>query len=193
MHNPLVRYLVLPGWQGSGPDHWQSHWESLLPNVARVEQRDWAAPTLREWVDALEFNINSASTPVILIAHSLGCVTVAHWAAQASAASLTLVKGALLVAPADVERPDCPEPLRGFAPIPSQPLPFASVLVGSDNDRAASATRAIQLGQNWGSETAVLSGVGHINAAAGFNRWESGFGYLYRLQNTIEQRERRSA
>lgn len=193
MPNPLTRYLVLPGWQGSGNDHWQTHWQQLLPNATRVEQIDWEWPDRQDWITALEQHITAAATPVILIAHSLGCVTVAHWAVQAPPTSLALVKGALLVAPADVERTHCPVPLCGFAPIPRRLLPFPSVLVGSDNDRAATASRAIQIGKYWGSETAILSGAGHINAAAGFNRWEAGFAYLYQLQNTLEQRGLRLA
>ena len=52
----------------------------------------------------LEEAIARAPGPVILIGHSLGCVTIAHWATQASPALLERVRGALLVAPADVER-----------------------------------------------------------------------------------------
>lgn len=193
MHTPLTRYLILPGWQGSGSDHWQTHWQELLPNATRVEQLDWQWPNRQDWITSLEQHIAAAQTPVILIAHSLGCVTVAHWAAQASPASLALVKGALLVAPADVDRPNCPMPLCDFAPIPRQLLTFPSVLVGSDNDRAATLSRAVQIGKHWGSETVILSGAAHINSAAGFTRWEDGFGYLYRLQNTIEQRGLRRA
>ncbi len=189
----LTRYLVIPGWQGSGQDHWQTHWQEILPNTSRVEQLDWDLPDLQSWVAQLDSQIRAANTPAILIAHSLGCVNVAHWASRASDASLALVRGALLVAPADVERPGCPEPLRGFAPLPATPLPFPSILIGSDNDRAASASRAIELGQRWGSETAILAGAGHINAAAGFHRWDAGFGFLYRLQNTIERRSRKRA
>jgi predicted alpha/beta hydrolase family esterase len=65
--------------------------------------------------------------------------------------------------------------------------------VGSDNDHAASAARAIELARDWGAEAAILSGVGHINVKSGHQRWERGFSYLYRLQNRIEQHARRSA
>ncbi|RZI94330.1 MAG: alpha/beta hydrolase, partial [Rubrivivax sp.] len=34
------RVLLLPGWQNSGPDHWQSRWERLHGDE-RVEQHDW--------------------------------------------------------------------------------------------------------------------------------------------------------
>lgn len=193
MRSEAIRYLIVPGWQGSADDHWQSHWQRSLPNSARVEQQDWLTPRREDWVAALERQITADPRPAILIAHSLGCVTVAHWAAQAPIASLRRVQGALLVAPADVQRPNCPEALRNFAPIPRHLLPFPSQLVGSDNDSAASAARAIELAREWGSEAAILSGAGHINVKSGHQRWEQGFAYLFRLQSRIEQQLRRRA
>lgn len=190
MRSEAVRYLIVPGWQGSGDDHWQSHWQRSLPNGTRVEQRDWLTPRREDWVAALEQQIAADPRPAILIAHSLGCITVAHWAAQATPAALRRVRGALLVAPADVQRPNCPEALRNFAPIPRQSLPFPSQLVGSDNDSAASAARAIELARDWGSEVAILSGAGHINVKSGHQRWDQGFAYLFRLQSRIEQQQR---
>ncbi|QKE64997.1 alpha/beta hydrolase [Aquipseudomonas campi] len=193
MRSQSIRYLILPGWQGSPDNHWQSHWLRSLPNALRVEQADWDQPDPVSWVAALERAISAANSPVILIAHSLGCITVARWAAQAPLASLRQVRGALLVAPADVERPGCPPALQGFAPIPRDLLPFPSQLVGSDNDPAASAARALQLARDWGAQAAVLTGVGHINVKSGHQRWEQGFAYLYRLQSQIEQQTRRRA
>lgn len=193
MRSESIRYLIVPGWHGSSDEHWQSHWQRTLPNSARVEQRDWFMPRRDDWVAELQHRIAASSEPVILVAHSLGCVTVAHWTAQAPAALLSQVRGALLVAPADVERRGCPEPLRNFAPIPRQPLPFASLLIGSDNDTAASVARAVEMGSDWGSEIAILPGAGHINVASGHRRWEQGFASLYRLQSQIERQERRRA
>ncbi|MHB8821764.1 MAG: RBBP9/YdeN family alpha/beta hydrolase [Pseudomonadaceae bacterium] len=193
MYSDSIRYLIVPGWQGSPDDHWQSHWQRSLPNSARVEQHEWLQPRRIDWVAELQRSIDASDQPTILIAHSLGCVTVAHWAQTADAASLRRVRGALLVAPADVERGNCPEALRDFAPIPHQALPFASQLVGSDNDTAASAERARILGIDWGSETVILPGAGHINVQSGHHRWEQGFGYLYRLQKRIDQSRRRAA
>lgn len=190
MGSEATRYLILPGWQGSPEEHWQSHWQRSLPNSARVEQADWLNPRRSDWVTELNRTVATDPRPAILIAHSLGCVTVAHWAAQASIDLLRHVRGALLVAPADVERPGSPEPLQNFAPIPRDLLPFPSLLVGSDNDAAASALRALELARAWGSEAAILTGAGHINVKSGHRYWEQGFGYLYRLQNRIEQQAR---
>lgn len=193
MRNESIRYLIVPGWQGSPDNHWQSHWQRSLPNSARVEQQDWLTPQRRDWVQALEQAIAAERSPVILIAHSLGCVTVAHWAAQASPALLRRVRGALLVAPADVERPTCAPALRNFAPIPLHTLPFPSQVVSSDNDPAVSVPRALYLAKAWGAEAGLLSNAGHINVKSGHERWEQGFAYLYRLQGRIEQRSLRRA
>ena len=187
MRNESIRYLIVPGWQGSSDDHWQSHWQRNLPNSARVEQDDWLTPRREDWVAALDRAVNASADPVILIAHSLGCVTVAHWSAHASLVSLRKVRGALLVAPADVERPACSPALRNFAPIPKHLLPFPSQVVGSDNDPAASAPRALQLARDWGAEAGILAGAGHINVKSGHRRWEQGFAYLYRLQSRMDQ------
>lgn len=186
-------YLIVPGWQGSPADHWQSHWQRLLPNSTRVEQDDWLLPRQDKWVRRLEETIEQAAAPVILVAHSLGCVTIAHWAVQAPQHLLKRVNGALLVAPADVERSTCPEPLRNFAPLPRQKLPFPSLLIASDNDPAASASRALAMAKDWGAESTLLNGVGHINVKSGHHRWEQGFAWLYRLQQRIDEQIRRCA
>lgn len=193
MRNQPIRYLIVPGWQGSGDDHWQSHWQRSLPNGCRVEQADWMVPVREDWVAALELAVTASAEPVILIAHSLGCITVAHWAAQAQRSSLQQVLGALLVAPADVERPNCPPALQNFAPIPRQLLPFPTQVVSSDNDAAVSAPRALELARDWGAEAGIVTGAGHINVKSGHQRWEQGFAYLYRLQGRLEQRTLRRA
>ena len=193
MSSTAVRYLILPGWQGSPAEHWQSHWQEVLPNCTRVEQQDWLNPDPAKWVQALDKAITAAPTPVILVAHSLGCITVARWAKQASSAALCQVKGALLVAPADVERALCPAEIACFAPIPTDPLPFASLIVGSDTDKAASAARVIQWSRQWQAPAVVLANAGHINVQSGHTRWEQGFAYLYRLQRHVDWALRRLA
>ena len=96
MGNESIRYLIVPGWQGSSDDHWQTHWQNSLPNSTRVEQDDWLTPRREDWIAALAEAIAADSTPVILIAHSLGCITVAHWAERAPSSLLNQVRGALL-------------------------------------------------------------------------------------------------
>ena len=193
MSHSALHYLIVPGWQGSPDSHWQSHWQRVLPSASRVEQDDWMQPVKSDWMAALQQAIEAAPAPVILIGHSLGCITIAHWAAQASVQTLAKVRAALLVAPADVERPDCPPALQNFAPMAVQGLPFPSLLVGSSNDSAATPLRAQWLAQCWGSERVILPGAGHINVQSGHRLWEQGFAWLYRLQARSECPARQSA
>lgn len=170
--------LILPGLSGSGPEHWQSRWEAVLPNARRVEQRDWDRPRRAEWVEALDRAIRSASSPPVLAAHSLGCVTAAVWAENRAPG---LVGGALLVAPSDVERPDASPAIRDFAPIPMKPLPFPSILVSSSNDPYLAVARSRELAAAWGSRWIDAGAAGHVNAASGFGPWPGGLALLQDL------------
>jgi predicted alpha/beta hydrolase family esterase len=187
MRTGSIRYLIVPGWQGSPPEHWQQHWHANLPNSHWLEQADWMSPTREAWVAALHHAIASSSAPTVIIAHSLGCITVAHWATQAPAKLLQRIQGALLVAPADVERPNRPAALADFAPVPRAPLPFPSQVVASDNDPAVSVPRALEMARHWGAEAGILAGAGHINVKSGHHQWEQGFAYLYRLQSLTQR------
>lgn len=163
--------LLIPGWHGSGPDHWQQHWWRRTPGSILLEQDNWAAPALDLWVARLHEAVRAAPGPLVLVAHSLGCITVAHWAQHYSEDK---VLGALLVAPADVERPDAPPALRPFAPIPLDALPFPTLLVGSENDRAASLQRVRFLASAWQADFVNAGRAGHINVASGHQHWEQG-------------------
>ncbi|HYO47245.1 MAG TPA: alpha/beta hydrolase [Gemmatimonadota bacterium] len=72
--------LTVPGWTGSGPDHWQSLWERERSGVRRVEMPDWDRPRREEWTAALVTALADAAGPAIIAAHSLGCLAIAHWA-----------------------------------------------------------------------------------------------------------------
>ena len=170
--------LIVPGFGNSGPDHWQSLWQSALPGCVRVEQRDWEAPIRAEWVETLDDAIGRQPAAPVLVAHSLGCLAVAHWAT----AHARPVKGALLVAPPDVEEPYTPEAVRGFAPIPMARLPFATILVASRNDVYTAFARARGFADAWGSRFVDCGDAGHINADAGFGSWPDGERLLAELR-----------
>src|SRR5690606_34688346 len=92
--------VIVPGWRNSGPGHWQTLWSNRLPNCIRVEQDDWVSPLKRSWVERLGETIALAPGPVIVVAHSLGCIATTHLPADV----VDRIQGALLVAPADPER-----------------------------------------------------------------------------------------
>ncbi|WP_279214563.1 RBBP9/YdeN family alpha/beta hydrolase [Delftia acidovorans] len=168
------RIIIVPGWRNSGPDHWQSLWAQQLPHAERVEQDDWLVPHRDPWVAALEQLVLSRPEPVVLAAHSLGCITAAHLGPEASAR----VRGALLVAPADPERR---AQLADFAPVPYAPLLYRSVLVASSNDPYCPIRRAGAYARAWGSEFVRLQNAGHINVESGFGDWPLGLALLQSL------------
>lgn len=174
----MSRYLVVPGWAGSGPLHWQSHWERELPDASRIEMLDWLEPRRVAWTNALDRAVRSTGEPPTLIAHSLGCVAIAHWATTTDLA----IRSALLVAPADVERNGRPSCLADFSPVPRTRLRFPSRIVASDDDPYAALPRVRELAADWGSELTVLPGAKHINAESGHERWAEGIALLRALE-----------
>lgn len=163
--------LLLPGWNGSGPKHWQTLWEQRH-GYTRVEQHDWAKPLRGDWVARLEDVVLSCDDPPVLVAHSLGCLLVAAWAAHSRNAHR--VQAALLVAPADVERPELREQLPTWSPVVLQPLPFRSVLVASRNDPYCRLERARLFASAWNAQWIEAGECGHINAESGLGSWPEG-------------------
>lgn len=172
--------LLLPGWQNSGPGHWQTEWERLHGD-RRVEQHDWMRPLRGDWSARLEEVVADAPGPVLLAAHSLGCILTVWWAAHSRHAHR--VGGALLVAPGDVERADLSGQIRGWAPIARQPLPFPAIVVGSRDDPYCSLERARGMAQGWGARFVDLGNRGHINAESGLGDWPEGRALLRSLTN----------
>ncbi|OIP19396.1 MAG: alpha/beta hydrolase [Comamonadaceae bacterium CG_4_9_14_3_um_filter_60_33] len=163
--------LILPGWQGSGPQHWQSLWQDQS-GFQRVEQHDWLRPLRGDWVARLEDVVLSLDAPAVLVAHSLGCMLVAAWAAHSR--NTHCVKAALLVAPGDVEQDALRPVLASWSPIPLPPLPFKSTLVASRDDPYCSFARAQTFAQAWGSRLVDAGALGHINADSGLGDWPQG-------------------
>jgi predicted alpha/beta hydrolase family esterase len=163
--------LILPGWEGSGPKHWQSLWEARH-GYRRVEQHDWTKPLRGDWVARLEDVVLSCDEPAVLVAHSLGCILVAAWAAHSQ--NTHRVKAALLVAPGDVERPEIREQIPSWSPIELQALPFPGVLVASRNDPYCALERARLFAHAWNAQFMDYGDCGHINADSGLGSWPEG-------------------
>ena len=174
--------LILPGLGNSGPEHWQSHWERQDPLCERVLQSNWDTPHCQDWVAHLDQIIGQRSAPAVLAAHSSACALVAHWAAAAQSEQLDRIGGAFLVAPSDPESPNYPDGPVGFGPVPLRPLPFASIVIASADDRYIDPSRARQYAEAWGSRFVLLQGAGHINASTGFGPWPEGYALLESLR-----------
>ena len=140
----------------------------------RVHQDDWITPVRKAWVASLAQTILAQPEPVVIAAHSLGCIATSHLPPEA----VERIQGALLVAPADPERRGI---LADFAPVPYQPLPYRSVLVASSNDPYCPVRTAGAYARAWGSEFVRLQNAGHINIEAGFGPWPLGLALLQSL------------
>src|SRR5450830_710186 len=175
--------LMLPGWQNSGSDHWQSHWQAAH-GYRRVEQHDWLRPLRGDWIARLEDVLLQQKEPAVLVAHSLGCLLVAAWAAHSR--NTHLVSAALLVAPADAEREELRPVLASWSPIPLQKLPFRSLLVGSRNDPYCSFERAQAFASAWGADLIDAGKLGHINAESGLGAWPQGHALLHPLRAELK-------
>jgi predicted alpha/beta hydrolase family esterase len=169
--------LIVPGLRDHMPAHWQTILEQKLANaksVPRMERDAIDKLSCEAWVDRLDRAIAEIEGPVVLVAHSAGCMIVVHWAFKYRRA----IQGALLATPADLELPlpegyPKMEALRenGWTPIPRGPLPFRSIVAASTNDPLGRFERIALLAAHWGSDLVNLGAVGHLNPAAGYGEW----------------------
>lgn len=170
--DPLV--LIVPGLNNSNEEHWQSRWESQRYDCHRVDLGRWDDPHRNTWVNKLNLAIYRAQRPVVLVAHSLGCLAVAWWAEYEQPAFGNPVVGALLVAPPDVDRPGTDPRLARFGSTPRNPLPFPTFLAASRDDHYCRQKAARMLARDWSARFADAGAVGHINADSGLGDWQFG-------------------
>jgi len=180
--------LVIAGYEGSGPDHWQSRLVAKLLSARLVEQEDWLYGKLDVAVDALVKAAAAATKPIVFVAHSAGCELIAHAIPKLKEQGLTdRLKGGFLVAPpsekslAELKDID-PE----FKHIPRDPLPFPSLLIASSNDPYATMEESADLALAWGAELVEAGPQGHLNSESGHGPWPEGLmrfaGFLSRLK-----------
>ena len=188
MKSSETEILVVAGLDGSGDAHWQRRLIAKLPAAKLVEQDDWLYGTLPKATARLVEAVVEATKPVVFVAHSAGCVLVAHAVPELRAAGvIEKVKGAFLVsAPAAGPLGACDgiDPI--FNNIPMSPLPFPSLLVASSNDPFATPEEQAALAKAWGAELVDAGAQGHINTASGHGPWPEGLmrfaGFLSKLK-----------
>jgi len=176
MAQPTV--LIVPGLRCHVENHWQTLLAPRLPalgfdvRVVPPMGRDNLACDAR--VDAVEREASRIDGPLVIVAHSGGCITVVHWALQTRRA----VHGALLAVPPDFDRPmpagyPAFDEMRaaGWLPTPQHRLPFRSIVAGSRDDPLAAYERVEEFARHWGAELVDLGEVGHLNPASGFGPW----------------------
>ncbi|WP_299707923.1 alpha/beta fold hydrolase [uncultured Pontibacter sp.] len=172
-------YINIPGLYNSDKEHWQTIWENEYPDeFLRVVQSDWQNPTCDEWINRIEEELQQFDYgQLILIGHSVGCVTIIKWFEKYG----HQIKGALFVAPSDVDKPGYPKYITGFSPMPERKLPFPSIVVASSNDHVVAIERARLFASNWGGEFVELENAGHIETKSGFGKWDFGLELLKKI------------
>lgn len=182
--------LIVPGIGNSGPGHWQSLWQARLPRAERLQVPDWDRVACDDWVAALARHVQALGADTTIVAHSLGCLTVAHWAARYG----VKIRGALLVAVPDPAAAAFPTTeTSGFTPVPTQRLPFPAIVVSSTNDPYGSIGYARGCAEQWGSPLVDIGPRGHVNADSGLGDWPAGLALLEQLLSGAEPGQGSSA
>ena len=181
-----MNFITIPGLYNSGELHWQTKWEQFYPHTSsRVLQQNWEEPVKDDWVGNLNDHIRQLETSTILVAHSLGCITAVHWAAEHYC---PFVSGILLVAPADVETSakDC---FKTFAPVPLNKLGIPAIVVASMNDPYCAIDRAAKWAAYWGARFVSVGNKGHINSNSNLGNWEEGLSLMRELEYMSASRQ----
>jgi uncharacterized protein len=189
---PEATVLIVPGLRDAVVQHWQTLLEARLRAAGRPVAS--VQPMGREDLDctrkvaAIERTAQSVEGPIVVVAHSGGCVMLAHWAQQ----TMRPVLGALMAAPPDFERPmpagyPTLEALRagGWLPVPRARLPFPSIVAGSRNDPLADYERVAEMARDWGSRLVDLGEVGHLNPASGYGEWPRADEFIAELSTPL--------
>jgi predicted alpha/beta hydrolase family esterase len=183
MNRPTI--VCVPGLRDRMPGHWQELLCERLPGACIVPPLQENKLSLAARVENLDRTLAGIEGPVLLVAHSGGCLITAHWAARHRRDD---VKGALLAAPVDLQTPlpsgnPTIDDLRaqGWLPLPAQPLWFPSIVAASTNDAVGPIERVTALAQAWGSRLVVLGEVGHLSPANGYGAWPGALKFIDEL------------
>lgn len=172
-----LKYLFVPGLRNSGLSHWQSFWERRLDGQ-RVQQDNWNVADLDRWATRVAETLDECTQPVLLIAHSFGCLA----SVQALTLTATPPAAMLLVAPAD------PKKIGVASQGLKLPITCPSLLAASENDPWLDITEARRLARIWGSEWVNLGAAGHVNVESGHGSWPEGLSLLRRLSRSALRR-----
>lgn len=168
--------LIVPGFKGSGADHWQTWLQSQKPEARRISGIDFDKPVLALWAERVRDELARATQPLRVVAHSFGCLATVVAVADRPEQVLDLI----LVAPADPDRFDFtglkPQdlPYGSFSlseALPRRALHVSGTVVASRNDPWLGFDDAASLANAWGLDIHDEGKAGHINADSGYGPW----------------------
>lgn len=168
-----MKIIIVPGINGSGPDHWQSRWEADLGKRAtRIAPTSWDEPEIDDWCAALD--AAAAARPpadLLVVAHSLGCHAVSEWLSR----NPNRVAGAFLVAPPDTEGPGFPASAApGFVRLARRGIGVPGLLLYSQDDPYCAPEQAKEYAGQWQIASVDVGALGHVNAGSGLETWPQG-------------------
>jgi uncharacterized protein len=173
---PSMSFLILHGWQGSGPGHWQTWLAGRLRDrgerVSYPELPEPDAPRLDRWREALDLELAREPGGLVVLCHSLACVL---WLQHARVTDGSpRAQRVLLVAPPS---PSAELPgVQGFFPLSVEPADVARAagstqIVASHDDPYCPEGAERLYGEPLELHVRVVAGGGHINPDAGYGPW----------------------
>ena len=167
-------FLILHGWQGSGPDHWQTWLAQRLAaageDVRYPDFPDPDFPQVDAWARTLHAELADCGDACTVVCHSLACLL---WAREAASIA-TPAERVLLVAP---PCPVTPIPnARDFYPTPLDPAAVhASAgearVVWSEGDPYCPAGAERSFARPLELPADFVEGGRHINPESGYGPW----------------------
>lgn len=180
-NNPV---LILHGWGGNKPAHWQEHLFRELSaagiSVHYPKQPNPASPDREAWLASLTSTLESLreeADRLTVVAHSLGAISWFHLAAKADR---RLADRVLLVAPPyvmpGIPPTDAPPGVEGFFPPPLDVEGVAraareTVIIASDNDDYATFEQTKAYSDRLQIPIHLLAQAGHISPYWGYGEW----------------------
>ena len=176
-------FLILHGWGGNKPAHWQEHlYTALKAEGERVHYPKMPEPTAPDkqvWLDALtqEFAEIDSSFNLTIVAHSLGAITYLHFVAGTSH---KIADRVLLVAPPyvipEVPPTDAPPGVGTFFPplLDANAVHLAATethIVASDTDDYATFEQTKAYSDRLNIPIHLLKDAGHISPYWGYGEW----------------------
>lgn len=165
-----MHVVTVPGYGGSGPEHWQTAWEEAYPSLVRFAPASWSEPDPTDWSAALDRAV--ADGPAVLVAHSLGCLVAADFARRHP----MRIRAVFLVAVPDPGVPAFPPAARSFGARPlGGELGVFALVVASEDDPFCSSERSTDIARAWEAGWVSVGNLGHINSDSDLGEWPAGW------------------
>ncbi|TCC52106.1 serine hydrolase family protein [Kribbella pittospori] len=166
-----MRFVIVPGIGDSDDGHWQTIWQTKWGDEAsRIAPSSWTEPDLDDWCEAIDREVR-AEKDVMIVAHSLGCLAVAHWIATGMDDP---IHGAFLVTPPDRYARSFPAAASTFLAAHERSIEVPGLIVCSDDDPYCAPKAAKQMALQWEIPMVNAGALGHISSDSGIDEWMQG-------------------